>query len=143
MKEEPYTPTEVADSPVEDSQNIPYHKVTYTDAPSGDALKVTVEHGQSIYVQKDELDKMESYIIDIIKQLRKIQDKVMVGDIITSYLDVISDQLHHPAEMEHQVAIIYHIIDTNTCPGGKLKETVNTLEHDRPEQRQISLSDSV
>ena len=115
----------------------------YTDSPSVDALEVKLENGQIIYLQKVEYDRIECYIIDTINQLHTIQGSAMVGDIISSYLDVISDQLHHPEEMEHQVAIIYYIIDTNTRPGGKLKATANTVEHDRPERRQVSLADSV
>ena len=116
MKDEPYTPTEVVDSPADDSQEQSYQKVMYTDSPSDDALEVKLENGQSIYLQKVEFDRMECYITDIINQLHNIQGSAMVGDIISSYLDIISDQLHHPEEMEHQVAIIYYIIDTNTCP---------------------------
>ena len=143
MKEEPYTPTEVVDNLADDSQCIPYHKTIYTEAPTAGASEVTVENGRSIYVQSDELDKMERHIIDIIKQLHITQETVMIGDIISSHLDVVSDQLEHPLEMEHQAAIIYHIIDVNTRPGGKLKANASTSDDPRPEQRQISISESV
>ena len=81
-------------------------------------------------------------IIDIIKRLHNIQDTVMVGDIITSYIDDIADQLQHPIEMEDHVAIIYHVIDANTRPGGRLSGNSSTTVDSRPEQRQIGLSDT-
>ena len=142
MKDEPYTPTEAVDSTPDDSQGPPFEKATYTDDHSHDACEVQLENGRSIYLQEVEQHRMEGYVINIIRQLNHIQGNVMVGDIISSYLDTISDQLQNQEEMECQVAIIYHVIDINTCPGGRIITTTNTTEHDRPEQKHVRLADS-
>ena len=85
---------------------------------------------------------MEQYIINTIRQLTYIQDNVMVGDIISTYLDTISDQLQNHEQMECQVAIIHHVIAINTGPGGKIISNTNTSEYGRPEQQQVTLAHS-
>ena len=142
MKDEPYTPTEVVDSIPDDSQVPDFPKAEYTGEQSQASREVRMTNGRNIYLEEEEQQRMEEYVINIIRQLNYIQDNVMVGDIISTYLDTISDQIQNHDELECQVAIIHHVIDINTCPGGRIKAKTNTSEYGRPEQQHVTLSDS-
>ena len=66
----------------------------------------------------------------------------MEGDIITSYIDEIGDQLHDSTEIEHHAAITYHVIAAQLLPGGNLLVTQETSDTTRPEQRLIATASS-
>ena len=139
MKEEPYTPTKIVDSPIEASQQVMFTKPDYVLTASQHTVSVQVDPNLNIYIQKRDYERVVKFVIDLVKELQNTIGTMMEGDIITSYIDVIGDQLHGHTEIECHTAIIYHVIAEQLLPGGHLVVTQQAPDTNRPEQRQIAI----
>ena len=79
MKEEPYTPTEIVDSPTDLSQQTQFVKPEYDLLSSLETVEISVEQNRRIHVQRPEYARLECRNIDILKELQSTMGTVMDG----------------------------------------------------------------